>query len=472
MTFLKTRLWIVGSAIVILCGIVSGQNWVVCSSPTTNALWGVTFVDTLNGWVVGEGGTILHTTDGGVSWNSQTSNVFNFFYDVAFYNLNNGWAVGDLGVICHTTNGGATWSGQQGQISNTLWSVACADRNNVWAGSDYSLLQHTTNGGTNWSLQNTPPGTSTAISGLAFANASIGWAVGGLNAIWRTTNGGTNWIAQSVGSPSDVYTHVAIADSNSALVGVMTGQIMRTSNAGMSWIRQTVYSYVSWDGVALPDINHGWIVGAYGFIYRTTNAGINWTAQTSGTGYRLHDVSFTDINHGWAVGDHGTILRYYDTQPTLTQSSPCGGENWAIEASHTITWTSQYLIGTVNIELDRNFPSGSWENIVTGAANSGTYSWTVTGPVSSTARIRILSVNNPAVGDTSNADFSISNPLPPDAPDDVVITPLPPHIQLNWNRVAGSNIHYEVYFDSLVSGTFNNFIGTTTDLDLCRQQQP
>ncbi len=41
------------------------SGWARQSSPTTNTLLGVSFVDANTGWAVGGGGTILHTTTGG-----------------------------------------------------------------------------------------------------------------------------------------------------------------------------------------------------------------------------------------------------------------------------------------------------------------------------------------------------------------------------------------------------------------------
>ncbi len=58
-----------------------------------------------------------------------------------------------------------------------------------------------------------------------------------------------------------------------------------------------------------------------------------------------------------------------------------------------------------------NGNSGTWSTIATNVSNSGntsgTFSWIVSGPATSTARIRITSVSNGAATDVSNVNFRI-----------------------------------------------------------------
>jgi hypothetical protein len=94
--------------------------------------------------------------------------------------------------------------------------------------------------------------------------------------------------------------------------------------------------------------------------------------------------------------------------PTLTVTSPNGGEQWYTGHSQNVTWSSISVPGNVTISLKRNYPSGSWETLFSHTANTGSIPWIVTGPaVSNTARIRIVSDSLPTIGDTSNASFSI-----------------------------------------------------------------
>jgi hypothetical protein len=96
--------------------------------------------------------------------------------------------------------------------------------------------------------------------------------------------------------------------------------------------------------------------------------------------------------------------------PTLTLSSPNGGQSWELGSSHPITWSSSNLSGTVSLSLLHD----GTELGPIGSANvsAGSFPWTVgnytggRGTVRSGYRIRVRhSSGTPS--DDSNADFSI-----------------------------------------------------------------
>jgi len=60
----------------------------------------------MNGWAVGLGGVILHSLDGGVSWSIQNSNTSENLFGVSFVNNVQGWVAGENGTILITNNGG------------------------------------------------------------------------------------------------------------------------------------------------------------------------------------------------------------------------------------------------------------------------------------------------------------------------------------------------------------------------------
>jgi hypothetical protein len=106
----------------------------------------------------------------------------------------------------------------------------------------------------------------------------------------------------------------------------------------------------------------------------------------------------------------GTIIDDDTAPPTasITVVQPNGGQFWRVGSSKELKWTSVGVTGNVKIELSRN-GGATWEVIFASAVNDGSQFWTVSGPITSQARIRITSVNEPAVNDTSNANFSITN---------------------------------------------------------------
>ncbi|MGB9834826.1 MAG: lectin like domain-containing protein, partial [bacterium] len=96
--------------------------------------------------------------------------------------------------------------------------------------------------------------------------------------------------------------------------------------------------------------------------------------------------------------------------PSLTVTSPNGGESWTIGSTKNITWTSTGLTGDVKIELNRSYPTGSWEVLFASTPNDGNESWQVSGPSSSSCRLRITSLSNPSVSDISDNNLSILSP--------------------------------------------------------------
>ncbi|MBI2853863.1 MAG: matrixin family metalloprotease [Chloroflexi bacterium] len=96
--------------------------------------------------------------------------------------------------------------------------------------------------------------------------------------------------------------------------------------------------------------------------------------------------------------------------PAITMTSPNGGESWAVGSTQSITWSAANSVsGNVTVWISRNGGT-SWTKLGTAAASSGTYSWVVTGPASSTARVKVVSASNPLLLDVSDANFSITAP--------------------------------------------------------------
>ncbi|MFA5967300.1 MAG: hypothetical protein WC805_02180 [Patescibacteria group bacterium] len=92
---------------------------------------------------------------------------------------------------------------------------------------------------------------------------------------------------------------------------------------------------------------------------------------------------------------------------TLTVADPNGGENWQVDSSQHIIWTSTGSVSNVKIELQRTV-AGAWETLTASTTNDGDYPWLVTEPATTTATVRISSVTVPAITDSSDAVFTVS----------------------------------------------------------------
>jgi subtilase family protein len=130
---------------------------------------------------------------------------------------------------------------------------------------------------------------------------------------------------------------------------------------------------------------------------------------------------------------------------SVTITSPNGGEVQTIGTNQGITWTSSSITGNVKIEYS-NTGGASWLPIYTSTENDGFALWTVQGPPTTQARIRVSSVSNPAVTDISNANFTLSGSTgitltyPNGGDVQVIGTDFP----IRWTAVNGSgNVRIE-----------------------------
>jgi hypothetical protein len=93
--------------------------------------------------------------------------------------------------------------------------------------------------------------------------------------------------------------------------------------------------------------------------------------------------------------------------PTITVTSPNGGESWALGSTHAVNWTQTALTGQVTIDLYRG---GSYlKNLGTAEAVAGTFSWAISPSETAGTNYRIV-IWQGSVTDTSDANFSLQAP--------------------------------------------------------------
>ncbi len=97
--------------------------------------------------------------------------------------------------------------------------------------------------------------------------------------------------------------------------------------------------------------------------------------------------------------------------PSIEVITPNGGEVWDAGSDQLITWTSEDVTGTVDIEYSKDNFVSDINPISLDEDNDGSYMWSpVPDDSSSTVRVRVSSTVYPAVYDTSDADFNIFSP--------------------------------------------------------------
>jgi hypothetical protein len=94
--------------------------------------------------------------------------------------------------------------------------------------------------------------------------------------------------------------------------------------------------------------------------------------------------------------------------PTITITSPNGGEAWEKDSIHDITWTSSGVVGNVRILYSLTNGVG-WYELIASTENDGIYCWTLPGIPSDNCLVRISEIDGDPI-DTSDNVFSIIEP--------------------------------------------------------------
>lgn len=98
--------------------------------------------------------------------------------------------------------------------------------------------------------------------------------------------------------------------------------------------------------------------------------------------------------------------------PRITVLYPNGGETLTVNSLATLRWRTHNVTGSVRILISRD-GGASWTILFSNTANDGFEPWTVTGPATNNALIRVESVTNSATSDTSDSSFRIVEPPHP-----------------------------------------------------------
>ena len=335
------------------------------------------------------------------------------------------------GAVYKTTNTGVNWTSIG--YSNAGFPNRCVTRIAVHP-TDANILYVTvsgygtghvfksTNGGTSWTNISTGlpdlPCNAFAIDPGNTSNLYVGNDLG----VYASTDAGASWNDYSTGLPNVVVDDMAFHPTTGTLRVATHGRGMwetstaapalavLTPNGSEQWILGSSQT-ISWStgglgGNVSIELNRSYPNGSWETLSASTaNDGSQaWTVTGSATASAriritsLSNPTSTDIsNNNFSI-----------TQATLALTAPNGGETWPVGSSQSITWNLTGGTGSVVAQIDRNYPSGSWTSLTTTSGSS--YSWTVTTPTSSTARIRVYLSSVPSICDTSSTNFSITNP--------------------------------------------------------------
>jgi hypothetical protein len=148
--------------------------------------------------------------------------------------------------------------------------------------------------------------------------------------------------------------------------------------------------------------------------YKTFGAGLNRWGDFSNTVVDpVNDINMWTIQEYAATPSGGsdrwgTWWGRIDpiSVPTITVTSPNGGDLWLVGGVSFITWSWTGSFTDVKIELSR-YDVSFWETLIVSTPNDGTWNWTVTEPISQTCKVRISDAADGDPVDMSDSDFTI-----------------------------------------------------------------
>jgi ELWxxDGT repeat protein len=254
-----------------------------------------------------------------------------------------------------------------------------------------------------------------------------------------------------------------------------------TNSAGTSYgFERSFTTLAPFITVTSPNGGENWEEGSSSDI-TWTGSGISgdvkieFSANSGGSWTEIIASTENDGSHPWTVPSQvsdqclirvsesiGSLTDTSDAvfsivpAPSITVTSPDGGESWQVGSSHSITWTSAGIVGNVQIEYSTD-NGGNWTDVITSTVNDGTHSWTVPDAVSSECLIRIGEADGNPV-DTSDSLFSIV-PVP-------AVTVTSPNGGEEWDIGATHDITWtavgisgNVTIDLYKGGSFDSNIG-------------
>ncbi|RQV94255.1 hypothetical protein EH220_07360, partial [bacterium] len=332
------------------------------------------------------------------------------------------------GRVFRTTNGGTTWNAVYSGLPSRYVTRVAVDPSNAdiaWATvSGYSggHVWKTTNGGSSWTNQSTGlPDIPVNDIVIDLNNPSIMY-VGTDLGVYQSTNGGASWSDFSNGMPNVVVDDLDLHPTTGVLRAGTHGRgmwetstgtptvSMITPNGGENWLVGSVNT-ISWGTGSLGgnvklELNRDYPSGAWETIIASTpnDGSYSWTTAGSATTHARFRVSLVSDPQ---VSDESNT-DFIIATPSITLTGPVGGESWTIGSIQQIAWSLYGLSGTVQVYINRGYPSGSWEYL--GQTTLSYMNWTVTSPSTSTARVKVQLAANPSYNDISDNNFSIDGP--------------------------------------------------------------
>lgn len=181
-----------------------------------------------------------------------------------------------------------------------------------------------------------------------------------------------------------------------------------------------------------------------------TATSCSWTPVTTTTTARIRVTAHSAAADVSDTSD--ADFRIAAGPPAVTLTAPNTAVAWAVGTTNLIKWSHNLgLDNSVSIELSRDGGT-TWEvlaaSVPNTAAASGSWPWLVTGPATTTALVRVSSIDTPATA-TSAVAFSIVAPA---------VTVTSPNTLVTWKSGTIRNVTFG----------HNLGVGATVELEISR----
>jgi formylglycine-generating enzyme required for sulfatase activity/Leucine-rich repeat (LRR) protein len=423
-------------------------TWSVPDTPGENCLIRISDIDGASADVsdsvfsIAQPSSITVTSpNGGENWNAGTNHNITW--------TNNG-TVGKV-RIDYSKDNGATWTGIATSLDNNgiyPWIVPDNPSDNCLVRISEINVDNGPSDVSNAVFSIIPGPVITIISPNGNENLEAGsvhnitWtsngAIGEVKLEYSTNNGGTwaviaastvndgshGWtvpdnpsksclirISEIDGEPAD------ISDAVFSIVSPSTATISIISpNGGESLTINTTWQ-ISWASTGMQandkviieysiDSGGSWIIIGPSIV---NNGSYDWTVPDTPSANSLIRINGSDSDEGPSdVSDAVFSIEPPET-PTITVTSPNGGENLIIGSTHNITWTTSGMESVENIIIEYSTDTGTtWTAIVFSTSDIGSFSWTVPDHPADNCLIRIrVSDRDEGPSDISDDVFSI-----------------------------------------------------------------
>lgn len=209
-------------------------------------------------------------------------------------------------------------------------------------------------------------------------------------------------------------------------------------NSGTVYIQDTIqiqWTYQNVTGNVIVELNRTYPTGAWTQIGTTNVTNGSLSYAVSGPTGSQNRIRVRSVNH--PVAEDISNANFLISARVINVTRPNNTNTFYVLSNDTIRWTYVNITGNVRIELNRNYPSGSWEEVAIVPVANQFYVWNVTAPISNTARIKVNSIIYPWIIGLASSNFVIqANPNPFVTPPLLTFSQVPVNTQSTIQTVS------------------------------------